>query len=81
MNIEELKTKTEDELKKLLLELRKTQFNERFQKTQGTLENTAQIRKTRRSIARVKTLLNSKTEDSKPSAPKKAKKKAASKAA
>jgi large subunit ribosomal protein L29 len=52
--------KTEDELKALLLDLRKNQFNARFQKTQGTLENTSEIRKTRRTIARVKTILTEK---------------------
>ncbi|MCL4678924.1 MAG: 50S ribosomal protein L29 [Alphaproteobacteria bacterium] len=57
MNAEEIRTKTEDELKKLLLDLRKAQLNARFQKTQGTLENTAQVRVTRRAIARVKTEL------------------------
>lgn len=59
MNIEDLKGKTPDELQKLLLDLRKEQLNARFQRTQGTLENTAQIRKTRRNIARIKTLLKS----------------------
>ncbi len=57
MNAEEIRTKTEDELKKLLLDLRKAQLNARFQKTQGSLENTAQVRVTRRAIARVKTEL------------------------
>ena len=57
MNVEDIRAKTEDELKALLLDLRKNQFNARFQKTQGTLENTSEIRKTRRTIARVKTIL------------------------
>lgn len=67
---EDLKTKTPDELKKLLLEQKKTQFNMRFQKTNGTLENTAEVRKARRTIARIKTFLNAKPEDK--TAPKKA---------
>lgn len=58
MKAEEIKTKTPDELKKLLIDLRKDQFNLRFQRTQGTLENTAELRKVRRTIARVKTFLN-----------------------
>lgn len=58
MNAEEIRTKTEDELKKLLLDLRKAQLNARFQKTQGSLENTAQVRVTRRAIARIKTELS-----------------------
>ena len=60
MTLEDLKTKTVDELSKIILDLRKAQFNARFQKSQGTLENTAEIRKTRRTIARAKTLLNEK---------------------
>lgn len=73
MNAEDLKTKTPDELKKLLLEKKKEQFNQRFQRTNGALENTAEIRKTRRTIARIKTFLTAKPED-KP-APKKTAKK------
>ncbi len=68
MKAEDLKTKTEDELKKLLLEQRKAQLNMRFQRTNGTLENTAEMRKTRRTIARIKTFLNGKVAE----APKKA---------
>lgn len=60
MNAEDLRAKSEDELVKIVLDLRKAQFNERFQRAQGTLENTAQIRKARRSIARAKTILNQK---------------------
>lgn len=59
MKAQDLKMKTPDELAKLLLEIRKDQFNMRFQRSQGTLENTAQIRKTRRLIARIKTFLKS----------------------
>ena len=58
MKAEELKTKTPDELQKLLLDTKKDQFNLRFQRSQGTLENTAQVRKNRRLIARIKTLLS-----------------------
>ena len=58
MKAEELKGKSVDELKKLLLEKRKEQFNLRFQLSGGQLENTSQIRKLRRDIARVKTFIN-----------------------
>ncbi|MEZ5902704.1 MAG: 50S ribosomal protein L29 [Alphaproteobacteria bacterium] len=58
MKAEDLKGKTADELKKLLLEKRKEQFNLRFQLSGGQLENTAQMRKLRRDIARVKTFIN-----------------------
>lgn len=77
MKAEDLKTKTEDELTKLLLEKKKEQFNQRFQKTNGALENTAEIRKTRRTIARIKTYLNAKTEEAQPAPKKKATKKKA----
>ena len=75
MKAEDLKTKTEDELKKLLLEQKKEQFNQRFQKTNGSLDNPSAIRKTRRTIARIKTFLNAKTSESAKPAPKKAKEK------
>lgn len=58
MKAEDLKTKTQDELVKLLLDQRKAQLNLRFQRSGGTLENTAEIRKNRRAIARIKTYLN-----------------------
>lgn len=57
MTAEALKGKTADELKALLVDLRKEQFNLRFQKTGGQLSDTAQVRKARRAIARVKTFL------------------------
>ncbi len=57
MKAEDLKGKTEDELTKLLLDARKDQFNMRFQRVQGSLENTAEMRKKRRNIARIKTFL------------------------
>lgn len=57
MKAEELKGKTVDELKKLLMELKKKQFNLRFQKSQGQLDNTAQLRTVRRDVARIKTFL------------------------
>ena len=63
MKAEDLKTKTEDELKKLLLDTRKDQMNLRFQKTNGTLDNTSDMRKKRRTVARIKTYLNAKPAD------------------
>lgn len=58
MKNEDLRQKSDDELKKALMELRKEQFNLRFQKESGQLENTARLRQVRRDIARVKTHLN-----------------------
>jgi large subunit ribosomal protein L29 len=57
MKAADLRTKTADELKDSLMDLRKEQFNLRFQKASGQLENTARARQVRRDIARVKTVL------------------------
>lgn len=57
MKASELKSKSVDELKTLLLGLKKEQFNLRFQKASGQLENTARVRQVRRDIARVQTTL------------------------
>jgi large subunit ribosomal protein L29 len=53
----DLRPKTKDELKTQLGELRKEQFNLRFQKSSGQLENTARVREVRRDIARIETIL------------------------
>jgi len=58
MKTADLRAKTEDELEQSLLDLRKEQFNFRFQKSTGKIEDTSRIRKVRRDIAKVKTLLN-----------------------
>ena len=63
MNTEELRSKTADELRKIVLDLRKGQFNARFQKSQSALENTAQVRVSKRAIARAKTILNEKSQE------------------
>jgi large subunit ribosomal protein L29 len=53
----ELKTQTEDQLSDRLLELKKEQFNLRFQRASGQLENTARVRQVRREIATIRTLI------------------------
>ncbi len=58
MKAAELRDKTADQLKDEILKLKKEQFNMRFQKATGQLENTAQVGKVRRNIARMKTILN-----------------------
>ncbi len=58
MKADELKGKTVDQLTKMLMDLRKEQFNLRFQRSGGQLENTSQMRKVRRDIARVKTFIS-----------------------
>ena len=45
-----------DQLQDELLSLKKEQFNLRFQRATGQLENTARVRVVRRDIARIKTL-------------------------
>ena len=57
MKAEDLRTKSDDELKDSLLQLKKEQFNLRFQAASGQLENTAQARRVRRDIARIKTVM------------------------
>ncbi len=59
MKAADLRTKTPDELTDALMGLRKEQFNLRFQKASGQLENTARSRQVRRDIARLKTVLQS----------------------
>jgi large subunit ribosomal protein L29 len=54
----EVRAKTPDELKQSLLDLKKEQFNLRFQKANGQLENTTRARTVRREIARIKTILH-----------------------
>jgi large subunit ribosomal protein L29 len=53
----DVRAKTPDELATLLLDLRKEQFNLRFQRATGQQENTSRVRVVRRDIARVKTIL------------------------
>jgi large subunit ribosomal protein L29 len=53
----ELRAKTPDQLADRLLELKKEQFNLRFQRAGGQLENTARVRQVRREIATIKTVL------------------------
>ena len=60
MKIEELKNKTLDQLRSILIDLKKESFNLRFQKANGQLENTARVTVVRRSVARVLTLINNK---------------------
>ncbi|EFH11770.1 50S ribosomal protein L29 [Pseudoroseomonas cervicalis] len=55
--IVDIRGKTADELKTMLLDLRKEQFNLRFQRATGQLEAVSRIKVVRRDIARVKTVL------------------------
>ena len=60
MKASELRAKSADELKKELVELLKAQFSLRMQLATQQLTNTSQVRKVRRDIARVQTLLTEK---------------------
>lgn len=53
---EDLRTKTDDQLASELTELKREQFNLRFQAATNQLENPSRIREVRRTIARIKTL-------------------------
>ncbi|MBI3444547.1 MAG: 50S ribosomal protein L29 [Magnetospirillum sp.] len=53
----DLRQKSIDQLKERVIELKKEQFNLRFQRASGQLENTARVRTVRREIATIKTLL------------------------
>jgi large subunit ribosomal protein L29 len=55
MKASDVKAMTPDQLMDELLKLKKEQFNLRFQKATGQIENTARVRKLRRDIARIKT--------------------------
>ena len=52
----ELRTKTADELGTILLDLKKEQFNLRFQRAVGQTEGASRVREVRREIARLKTV-------------------------
>jgi len=56
--IDELKVQTDDQLQQQLLELKREQFNLRFQSATNQLEKPSRVREVRRTIARIKTLQN-----------------------
>jgi large subunit ribosomal protein L29 len=60
MNAKELKELTEDELRDKVKEFAQELFNLRFQKATGQLGNTAMLSKTRKNLARAKTVLREK---------------------
>jgi len=60
MSAKSLQEKSVEELNTELLKLLQEQFNLRMQHATGQLTNTAQIRKVRRSVATVKTVIRQK---------------------
>jgi large subunit ribosomal protein L29 len=55
MKFADVRAMTKDQVKDEVLKLKKEQFNLRFQRATGQIENTARIRQIRRDIARLKT--------------------------
>ncbi|MCI5544607.1 MAG: 50S ribosomal protein L29 [Azospirillum sp.] len=62
--IKDLRSLSVDELEAKLLEAKKEQFNLRVQQSTGQLQNTAGIRKVRRDIAKINTLLTERKKNS-----------------
>ena len=58
--IEELKTKSADELQQDLVAAKKELFNLRFQNATNQLDNTARIKEVRKNIARIQTVISQK---------------------
>jgi large subunit ribosomal protein L29 len=58
--LSDLKAMSADQLHDELMKLKKEQFNLRFQKATGQLENTGRVREVRRDVARIKTLATAK---------------------
>jgi len=55
-SIEDLRAKTDDQLSADLTDLKREQFNLRFQAATNQLRRTSRIREVRRTIAKIKTL-------------------------
>ena len=58
---DDLKVKTDDQLQQQLSELKREQFNLRFQSATNQLEKPSRVKEVRRTIARIKTLQNERT--------------------
>ncbi|MBO0663855.1 50S ribosomal protein L29 [Jiella sp. MQZ9-1] len=65
MKASDVRSMTPDELTDELAKLKKEQFNLRFQRATGQLENTARVRQVRRDIARIKTAVRAKADTAK----------------
>ena len=60
MKIDDIRGMTPDQLGESLLNLKKEQFNLRFQAATGQVEKTHRVDEVRKDIARIKTVLRSK---------------------
>ena len=63
--LSDFKAMSDDQLSEELLKLKKEQFNLRFQRATGQLENSSRVRVVRRDVARVKTVAAQKRRDAK----------------
>ena len=61
MKIDDVRKMTPDQLQDNLLQLKKEQFNLRFQAATGQMEKTHRVNEIRKDIARIKTVLRGKT--------------------
>ena len=61
MKIADVRVKSPDQLNEELLQLKKEQFNLRFQAATGQLEKTHRVDEIRKDIARIKTVMRQKT--------------------
>ena len=64
--IDDLKVKTDDQLQQELEQLKREQFNLRFQAATNQLEKPSRVKEVRRTIARIRTLQNQRTRASQP---------------
>ena len=64
MKTGDIRAMTVDQIDDEVLKLKKEQFNLRFQRATGQLENTARVREVRRDIARLKTIVQHKRQGS-----------------
>ena len=60
MKANDVRAMTPDQLEDEMAKLKKEQFNLRFQKATGQLDNTSRVRVVRRDIARIQTVLRDK---------------------
>ncbi|MXO62037.1 50S ribosomal protein L29 [Altererythrobacter oceanensis] len=63
--IEDLRTKSDDQLDEQLTELKREAYNLRFQAATNQLERPARIKEVRRQIARIKTLQTQRSAEAK----------------
>jgi large subunit ribosomal protein L29 len=61
--IDDFKVKTDDQLQQQLADLKREQFNLRFQSATNQLEKPSRVREVRRTIARIRTLQNQRVAD------------------